>query len=90
MVSDALEDPSPPWPSLGLGKIKRKKSSMLPTELSGHLLKCVPNLKIIQSLPKFHWKRLLNPIFDQFPPNFANGDLCQVNSYEKNATFIMK
>ena len=63
---------------------------MLPAELSGHLLKYVPNLKIIQSLPKFHWKRLLNPIFDQFPPNFANGDLCQVNSYEKNATFIIK
>ena len=45
---------------------------MLPTS---HLLKCVPNLKMIQSLPNFHWKRLINPIFDQVLPSFTIGDL---------------
>ena len=54
MVSAELEVPTP----LGLGNIKGKKSSMLPTELSGHLLKRAPMLKIAQYLSKFHYKRL--------------------------------
>ena len=53
MVSDALEDPSPLGQAWVQAKTKEKKSSLLPTEVSGHLLKCVPNLKIIQSLPIF-------------------------------------
>ena len=42
----------------GLGKIKGKLSSMLPTELSGHLLESVHISKILQILSKFHYKRL--------------------------------
>ena len=61
MVSAELEDPTLldfAWPKLGLGNIKGKKSSMLPTELSGHLLKRALMLKIAQYLSKFHYKRL--------------------------------
>jgi hypothetical protein len=49
MVSAELQDPTPldfAYPKLLLGKSKGKKSSMLPTELSGPLLKRAPKLKI--------------------------------------------
>ena len=57
MVSAELEDPTPldfAQPKFGLSKIKEKKSSVLPTELSGPLLRRAPNLNIVQYLPKFH------------------------------------
>ena len=61
MVSAKLEDPTPLefflWFYLS-GKNKGKMSSVLPTELSGHLLKNAPKLKIIQYLPRFHYKGL--------------------------------
>jgi hypothetical protein len=58
MVSAELEDPTPLgfffWYYL-LGKIKGKIPSMLSTELSGHLLKSAPKLKIFQYLPKIQF-----------------------------------
>ena len=86
-VSAELEDPAPPHLS-GVGKIKGRKSSVLPTELLGHMLKNAPNLKIDQYSIIIYYIKALKSIFDTFAPTCSNLDLCQVDSFEKTQLFI--
>ena len=79
MVSPGLEDPAP----LGKAKIKGNLSSVLPTELSGGLLKWAQNWKIDQSSSKFYYKKALKSNFCPLPTVSHTLHLCQVDSFGK-------